>query len=205
MSIGLEIIIIFLLILVNGFFTMSETAVYASRRARLQHRANEGDNKARQALNLAENPNRFLPTVQIGITLIGVLTGAVGGAIISEALAAWMSRIPALEPYAKSTSLAIVVILITFFSMLLGELVPKRLALQNSEKIAASIAGFMTFFSSVIYPIVWVLEKLSNGVMKLLGIKPQKEPQVTEEEILVQLDQGTQAGVFEEAEQDMVE
>jgi putative hemolysin len=205
MSIGLEIFIIFLLILVNGFFTMSETAVYASRRARLQHRANEGDNKARQALNLAENPNRFLPTVQIGITLIGVLTGAVGGAIISEALAAWMSRIPALEPYAKSTSLAIVVILITFFSMLLGELVPKRLALQNSEKIAASIAGFMTFFSSVIYPIVWVLEKLSNGVMKLLGIKPQKEPQVTEEEILVQLDQGTQAGVFEEAEQDMVE
>jgi len=205
MSIGLEIFIIFLLILLNGFFNMSETAVYASRRARLQHRANEGDTKARQALNLAENPNRFLPTVQIGITLIGVLTGAVGGAIIAEALAVQMKKVAALAPYAQSASLVIVVVLITFFSMLLGELVPKRLALQNSERIAASIAGFMSFFSSVVHPFVWLLEKITDLILKLLGVKPPKEPQVTEEEILVQLDQGTQAGVFEESEQDMVE
>ena len=205
MSIGLEIFIIFLLILLNGFFNMSETAVYASRRARLQHRANEGDAKARQALNLAENPNRFLPTVQIGITLIGVLTGAVGGAVIAQALAGAMKKVPALAAYAQSASLVIVVILITFFSMLLGELVPKRLALQNSERISASIAGFMSFISAVLSPLVWLLEKLTNLILKILRVKPPKEPQVTEEEILVQLDQGTQAGVFEESEQDMVE
>ncbi len=174
-------------------------------RARLQHRANEGDAKARLALNLAENPNRFLPTVQIGITLIGVLTGAVGGAVLAEALAIQMKKVAFLAPYAHSTSLVIVVVLITIFSMLFGELVPKRLALQNSERIAASVAGFMSFFSSILYPIVWLLEKASNLILKILGVKPPKEPQVTEEEILVQLDQGTQAGVFEESEQDMVE
>ncbi len=205
MNIGLEILVIFLLILLNGFFAMSETAVYAARRARLQHRANEGDPKARQALNLAENPSRFLPTVQIGITLIGVLTGAVGGAVIADALAAQIAKIPALTHYAQSASLVIVVVLITFFSMLLGELVPKRLALQSSERISAAIAGTMTFIAAVFSPVVWLLEKSSNLVLNLLGVKPSKEPQVSEEEILVQLDQGTQAGVFEEAEQDMVE
>lgn len=205
MNIGLEIFIIFLLILLNGFFAMSETAVYASRRAKLQHRANEGDAKARQALNLAENPNRFLPTVQIGITLIGVLTGAVGGAVLADALAAVMKRATFLAPYAQSASLVIVVILITFFSMVLGELVPKRLALQNSERISAGIAGIMSFIAAVFSPVVWLLEKSSDLVLKILGVKPGKEPQVSEEEILVQLDQGTQAGVFEEAEQDMVE
>ncbi len=205
MNIGLEILILFLLIIVNGFFAMSETAVYASRRARLQHRANEGDTKARMALNLAENPNRFLPTVQIGITLISVLTGAVGGAIIAEALAEQLKRIPVVAPYANSAGLAIVVILITYFSILLGEIVPKRLALQNSEKISSNIAGFMSFVSSVFYPFVWILDKSSSLVLRMLGVRPGKEPQVTAEEILVQLDLGTQAGVFEEAEQDMVE
>ena len=205
MNIGLEILIIFLLILLNGFFVMSETAIFASRRARLQHRANEGDTKARTALKLAENPNRFLPTVQVGITLIGTLVGAVGGVTIADTLATAMERVPALAPYAHSTSLAIVVIFITFFSMLIGELVPKRLALQNAEKIASNIAGLITFIAALFHPVVWLLGKCSDLVLRLLGIKPSKEPIVTEEEILVQLDQGTQAGVFEEAEQDMVE
>jgi putative hemolysin len=205
MNIGLEILIIFLLILLNGFFAMSETAIFASRRARLQHRANEGDAKARKALNLAENPNRFLPTVQVGITLIGVLVGAVGGVTVADTLATAMEKVPALVPYAHSTSLAIVVILITFFSMLIGELVPKRLALQNAEKIASNIAGLMSFIAALFHPVVWLLGKCSDLVLRLLGVKPSKEPIVTEEEILVQLDQGTQAGVFEEAEQDMVE
>ncbi len=205
MNISLQILIIFLLILLNGFFVLSETSVYASRRARLQHRANEGDAKARKALSLAENPSRFLPTVQVGITLIGILTGAVGGTVLGDALAVQMSKVPGLAPYAQSASLVIVVVLITFFSMLLGELVPKRLALQNAERIAANIAGFMSFVYSILYPVVWLLEKSSNLVLRLLGIKPTKEPEVTEEEILVQLDQGTQAGVFEEAQQDMVE
>ena len=205
MNIGLDIIIVLCLILLNGFFAMSETAILASRKARLQQRANEGDAKARKALNLAENPNRFLPTVQIGITLIGVLTGAVGGAVFADPLAVEMARIPALAPYAHSVSLAIVVILITFFSMLVGELVPKRLALHDTEQVASGIAGFMSFISTLFSPVVWLLEKSSDLVLRVLGVKPSKEPPVTEEELLVQLDEGTQAGVFKEAEQDMVE
>ena len=205
MNIGLEILIVLFLILLNGFFAMSETAILASRKARLQQRANEGDAKARQALTLAENPNRFLPTVQIGITLIGVLTGAVGGAVFADPLAAEMDLIPALQPYAHSGSLAIVCILITFFSMLIGELVPKRLALHDTEKVASNIAGFMIFVSTLFSPVVWLLEKSSDLVLRMLGVKPSAEPPVTEEELLVQLDEGTQAGVFKEAEQDMVE
>ncbi len=205
MNLGLEIIIVLFLILLNGFFAMSETAILASRKARLQQRVNEGDAKAFKALILAENPNRFLPTVQIGITLIGVLTGAVGGAVFADPLAAEMDRFPALSPYAHSVSLAIVVILITFFSMLIGELVPKRLALHDTERVASSIAGFMSFVSTIFSPVVWVLEKSSDLVLRMLGVKPSDEPPVTEEELLVQLDEGTQAGVFREAEQDMVE
>ncbi len=205
MSIGLDILIIFLLLLLNGLFALSETSILASRKARLQQRANEGDVRSRKALDLAENPNRFLPTVQIGITLIGVLTGAVGGAVFADSLAAEMGRIPALLPYAHSVSLAIVVILITFFSMLVGELVPKRLALHDTERVAAGIAGFMSFISTLFSPVVWLLEKSSDLVLRVLRVKPIDEPPVTEEELLVQLDQGTQAGVFKETEQDMVE
>jgi putative hemolysin len=205
MNVGLEIIIVIVLILLNGLFALSETAILASRKARLQQRINEGDPKALKALNLSEHPNRFLPTVQVGITLIGVLTGAVGGAVFAEALAGVMSKVSALEPYAQSASLAIVVVLLTFFSMLIGELVPKRLALHNAEKVASNISGFMSFISVVFSPAVWLLEKSSDLVLRLMGVKPSDEPPVTEEELLVQLDEGTQAGVFKEAEQDMVE
>jgi magnesium and cobalt exporter, CNNM family len=205
MGTGTEILFIFLLILLNGLFAMSEAAVFASHKARLQHRANEGDAKARRALTLAENPNRFLPTVQIGITLIGVLTGAVGGVTLADAMATEIEKVPALAPYAHSFSLAFVVILITFFSMLIGELVPKRLALQNAEKIAAGIAAPMSFISLLFSPLVWLLGKCTDLTLRLLKVKPAKQPPVTEEELQVLLDQGTQAGVFEEAEQDMVE
>jgi putative hemolysin len=205
MNVGLDILVIVFLILLNGLFALSETSILASRKVRLQQRANEGDAKALKALNLAENPNRFLPTVQIGITLIGVLTGAVGAAVFSDSLAAQMAKISVLAPYAHSASLAIVVILITFFSMLIGELVPKRLALHNAERVASGIAGIMGFVSSIFSPVVWVLEKSSDLILRLLGVQPSSEPPVTEEELLVQLDQGTQAGVFEESEQDMVE
>lgn len=205
MNISFQILVIFLLILLNGLFAMSETAVFASRRARLKHLANEGDAKARKALGLAENPNRFLPTVQLGITLIGVLAGAFGGALIAGAMAAQMGRVPFLAPYAHPISLAVVVVLITYFSMLIGELVPKRVALQNPERIASGIAGLMSFISRALTPIVWFLGKSTDLVLRFLRIKPNKEPPVTEEELQVLLEQGTQAGVFEEAEQDMVE
>jgi putative hemolysin len=205
MGTGTEILFIFLLILLNGLFAMSEAAVFASHKARLQHRANEGDANARRALTLAENPNRFLPTVQIGITLIGVLTGAFGGVTLADAMATEIEKIPALAPYAHGFSLAFVVILITFFSMLIGELVPKRLALQNAEKIAAGIAGPMSFIALLFSPLVWLLGKCTDLTLRLLRVKPAKQTPVTEEELQVLLDQGTQAGVFEEAEQDMVE
>jgi putative hemolysin len=205
MNIGPEILFIFLLILLNGLFAMSEAAVFASHKARLQHKANEGDSKARKALTLAENPNRFLPTVQIGITLIGVLTGAFGGVTLGDALAVEMEKVPALVPYAHSVGLALVVIVITFFSMLIGELVPKRLALQNAEKISAGIAGPMSLIAALFYPAVWLLGKSTDLVLRMLGVKPTKQLPVTEEELQVLLDQGTQAGVFEEAQQDMVE
>jgi putative hemolysin len=204
-GIGLEIIAIFLLILLNGFFAMSEAAVIASRKARLQQRVNEGDRKAQAALGLAENLARFLPTVQVGITLIGVLAGAVGGATIAEALAAELAKVPALALYAESIALTVVVVLITFFSMLLGELVPKRLALQRPERIASRVAGVMRLISRLFSPVVWVLGRSTDLVLRALGVKQTTEPPVTEEEILVQMDQGTQAGIFQEAEQDMVE
>ena len=205
MDIGIRILIIFLLILMSGFFAMSEAAIFAARKSRLQHRANEGDLRAQRALDLSSKPNRFLPTVTIGITLVGILAGAIGGAPIADALALQLEKIPALIPYSHSIALTLVVILLTFVTMLLGELVPKRLALYNAEKIASGIAGFMSFVSAVLYPVVWLLGKSTDAMLHLLRIKHTDEPPVTEEELLVQLNEGTQAGVFEEAEQDMVE
>ena len=205
MMIGIRILIIFLLILISGFFAMSEAAIFAARRSRLQHKANEGDLRARRAIELSGKPNRFLPTVTIGITMVGILSGAIGGAPIADALAAQLDKFPALIPYSHSLSLTVVVILLTFFSMVFGELVPKRLALYNAEKIASGIAGFMTFVAAVLYPVVWLLGKSTDLMLHLLRIKHTDEAPVTEEELLVQLNEGTQAGVFEEAEQDMVE
>ena len=205
MDIGVRILIIFLLILMSGFFAMSEAAIFAARKSRLQHRANEGDQRARQALELSGTPNRFLPTVTIGITLVGILSGAIGGAPIADTLAAQLDKIPALIPYSHSLALTLVVSLLTFFTMLLGELVPKRIALYNAEKIAGGIAGFMSFVAAVLYPVVWLLGKSTDLILHLFGVKHTDDSTVTEEELLVQLDQGTQAGVFQAAEQDMVE
>jgi putative hemolysin len=205
MYIGIRILIIVLLILMSGFFAMSEAAIFAARKSRLQQRANEGDARAQRALDLSGKPNRFLPTVTIGVTLVGILSGAIGGAPLADALAVQLEKIPALIPYSHSISLTLVVILLTFITMLLGELVPKRLALYNAEKIASGIAGFMSFVAAVLYPVVWLLGKSTDAMLHLLRVKHTDEAPVTEEELLVQLDQGTQAGVFKEAEQEMVE
>ena len=144
MSIGVEILVIFGLIILNGIFALSEIAVLSSRKARLQQRINDGDKGAERALELAENPNIFLSTTQVGITLIGVLAGAVGGATLAGYLAAQLEKFPALQPYSHSLGLGIVVVLITFFSLLLGELVPKRLALNDPERVASSSAPSTT-------------------------------------------------------------
>ena len=205
MNITTEIIIILAIILVNAIFVLSEMSVASSRKARLQQRINDGDRRANTVLQLIENPNLFLATVQIGITLVGVFVGAVGGARLAAPLSVRLATVPALAAYAGSLALGIVVVSITFVSIVLGELVPKRIALHNPERIAALLAGPMILVSKLFRPFVWILGKFTDFVLKMLGIEPGKEPPVTEEEIQLLIDQGTQAGVFEEAEQDMVE
>jgi putative hemolysin len=205
MSIGNEILLIFSLILVNGVLAMSEAALVASRRARLQQKAAEGDKSSNQALKLIDDPNIFLSTIQIGITLIGVLAGAVGGATIAEALAGPLGRISALSEHAETISLATVVLGITILTIWLGELVPKRLGIHSPERIARVVAGPMLVLSRLFSPFIRLMGGATNFVLRLIGIKASSEPPITEEELQMLISQGTQAGVFEEAEQDMVE
>ncbi len=199
-----EFLFIAFLIAMNNVLAMTEAALLAVRKARLQQRVNEGDKKAGFVLKLVENPNQFLSVIQIGITLIDVLTGAVTGATIAIMLARLFEKIPALAPYSESLGLAMGVIIITYFSIILGELVPKRIAIQNPEGIASFFAAPMLFLSKILSPVVRFLSFSTDMVLRLIGIRASTEPPVTEEEIHVLLDQGTQAGIFEEAEQDMV-
>ncbi len=200
-----DIFIIIGLLILNGILAMSETALLSVRLARLHNLANKGDKKARLALKLAENPNQFLSTIQVGITLIDVMTGAIGGATLAFIVSGWFKSIPRLEPYSESLGLIIVVGTITFFSIILGELVPKRFAIQQPEKIASFMARPMEIASKIMSPIVKLLSACTELVLRLLGIQGSVNPLVTEDEIQVLLDQGTQAGVFEASEQDMVE
>lgn len=205
MSISSEILTILVLILINGVLAMSEAALVASRKARLQQQASEGNKASALAVKLIEDPNIFLSAVQIGITLIGVLAGAVGGATISESLAAALINVPYIGPYSESISLGLVVLVITVLTIWLGELVPKRLGINSPERIAQIVAGPMLFISRIFSPLIKLMSGATNFVLQLFGVNPSKEPPITEEELQLLIDQGTQAGVFEEAEQDMVE
>jgi putative hemolysin len=205
MNITTETLILLAIILVNAFFVLSEMSVASSRKARLQQRVNEGDRRADTVLQLIENPNLFLSTVQIGITFVSVLVGVVGGVTLLAPVRNLLATVPALIQYADSLALAVVVIGITFVAIVLGELVPKRIAMHNPERIAGLLAGPMTFVSMLFRPFVWVLGRITDFILRLLGVQPGKEPPVTEEEIQMLIDQGTQAGVFEESEHDMVE
>ena len=205
MSIINEIILILILVLINALLAMSEAALVASRKVRLQQQANEGNKSSELALKLLKDPNIFLSTVQIGITLIGVLAGAVGGSTISEALALVIQDVPYIGEFSESISLVVVVLAITILTIWLGELVPKRLGLTSPEKIAQIVAGPMLFISKAFSPLIKLMSKATNFALSLMGVDPSSEPPVTEEEIHLLIDQGTQAGVFEEAEQDMVE
>ncbi|HEX8552529.1 MAG TPA: hemolysin family protein [Abditibacteriaceae bacterium] len=204
-SVTTEIVFILVLVIANGVFSMAESAIVASRKARLQQAAQEGSSKARAALELAESPNRFLATVQIGITLIGILSGAFGGATLSKSIAAQVASVPTLAPYADSIGLGLVVLVITYLSLVIGELVPKRLALHSPERIASLVAAPMRTLSVIASPVVTVLGFSTDVVLRVFGLKASEEPPVTEEEIKVMMEQGTQAGVFEESEQDIVE
>jgi putative hemolysin len=203
---AIELLIVLLLILVNGLFAMAEMALVSARRARLKHAADSGNKGARAALALAESPSRFLSTTQVGITLIGVLAGAFGGATLSDNLSAWLSgRIPAVARYADAIAIGGVVVSITFFSLILGELVPKRLALSRPEAIASSLAGFMTLLSRIAGPVVWLLSATTELVLRLIPLRHGSEPSVTDEEIKVLMQQGTEAGHFHPVERTIVD
>ena len=204
-SVVLQIAIIVLLILLNGLFAMAETALVSSRKARLRQRAKEGNKGARAALELADSPNRFLSTVQIGISLIGVLAGAFGGATIAEPLAgALRAVVPVLAPYAGPIAFGTVVVGITYLSLILGELVPKRLALNGAEVVASRVAGPMRLLSMITSPVVWFLSFSTETVLRLLRVRHPAESPVTEQEVEILMEEGARAGVFEDEERDLV-
>lgn len=200
----MEIFVLFLLILLNGAFAMSEMAVVSSRKVRLQQWAEEGRAGASTALALANEPSNFLSTIQVGITVIGVTSGAFGEAALSKDLAAWLSQWSAVADIAQGLAAAIVVIGITLGTLIIGELVPKRLALLNPEGIASVMAGPMRTLSAVCYPFVRALSLVTEGFLKLLRIRESAEPFVTEDEIEAMMRQGAEAGIFEEHEQALV-
>lgn len=204
-GIGLEILIIALLILANGVFALAEIAVVSARKAKLQQWAEEGDARARAALDLASSPNRFLASVQVGITLVGILAGAFGGATIAESISAWLQAFPAVARYGDAIGLAVVVVAITYLSLVLGELVPKRLGLSHAERVASYVAAPMRVLSVLAAPIVRVLDASTSFVVWVLRIRPSQDPVITPEELKVLIDQGTESGVFEEVEQEMLE
>lgn len=203
-SVAFELLFIFLLTIANGVFSGSEIAVVSARKVRLEQLANRGNKKAQMALRLANSPNNFLSSVQIGITLIGILSGAVGGATLSRRLEEVIRTIPALAHYSEPLSILIVVTFITYLSLMIGELLPKRIALNNPEKIACSVAHSMHLLAKLTAPVVHLLSSSTDWLLKLLGIQVIDDPGVTEEEIKVLIAQGTEAGMFEEAEQEMV-
>src|SRR2546428_396494 len=198
------ILMILLLVAVNGVFVMAEMAVVSSRKPRLQQLANEGSGGAGVALDLATNPDRFLATTQIGITSIAILAGAFGERTLTERLSGQLEPVEWLAPYREGFAFGIVVVAITYVSLVIGELLPKRLALYNPERIASAMAGLMDFISRLCSPIVALISRSSRLLMGVLRLRPTEEPPVTEEEIKVMMEQGTEAGVFEEAEHDIV-
>ncbi len=205
MGLGLEILVVLLLIALNGLFSMSELALVSARRARLAVLERKGVAGAGLARRLAEDPQLFLPTVQVGITLVAVLTGVFGGARIAVHVQEWIASIPVLEPAAETLSLALVVVVTTYLTMVLGELVPKHLALRRPEHISARVAPAIAWTARASAPVVWLLDRSSAAVLHLFGLHRAARQTVTEEELKALLAEGTQAGVLEAEERDMIE
>jgi putative hemolysin len=205
MGLGLEILVVLLLILLNGLFSMSELALVSARRARLAVLERKGVAGAALARSLAEDPQRFLPTVQVGITLVAVLIGVFGGARIAGHVQAWLATVPMLEPASETLSLALVVVVTTYLTMVLGELVPKHLALRRPEHISARVAPAIAWTARASSPVVWLLDSSSAAVLRLFGLHRAPKQTVTEEELKALLAEGAQAGVLETEERDMIE
>jgi putative hemolysin len=201
----MEILIILLLIVLNGVFSMSEIAIVSSRKTRLEEAVEAGTPGAAVALRLASEPNRFLSTVQIGMTLIGIVTGVFGGERIAQRLAPLLGKLPLLAPYSQPLALALVVLIITFLSLVIGELVPKRIGMHCPERIARLVARPMEGLSRITKPFVWLLSQATELLLKVFRLQASQEPQVSEQEVRSLIGHGTEEGVFEEIEQDIVE
>ena len=199
------LITIGVLLVINAILIMAETALLSTRKARLQNEVNKGNKRASTALKLIENPTQFLSVTQIGITTIDMLLGALTGATIGVWIDAQLNKFPALEPYSTVIGLLVGVLPITYLSLVVGDLVPKRLAMRDPEGVSSSFAGTMMFFTRLFSPLVRFLSFSTESVLRIMGVKATEELPVTEEEIQLLIDQGTQAGVFEESEQDMVQ
>jgi putative hemolysin len=204
-STWIEIFIIILLIILNGLLVLSELAIVSSRKARLEQWAKEGNARAAIALQLANSPNNLLSTTQIGITFISILLGAFGGTTFAEFITRYIALIPVLSRYSEAVGIAIVVVCITYFSLVIGELVPKRIALNNTERLACIVASPIKRLSWLMHPLVVLCSGSTNMLLRILHVKPSADPIVTEEEIKLLIDKGTQAGTFQEFEQDTIE
>ncbi len=200
-----EIIVVLLLVILNGFLAMSELAIVSSRRARLERLAADGHAGARAALSLADDPGRFLATVQVGLTSIGILAGAFSGVTLAQRLDVWLDLFPAVAPYSKPVAIAMIVIAVTYLSLVVGELAPKQIALKNPEAIAVRVARPLAWFTRVAAPLVWLLNISSASILGLLGLRPGFERRVTDEDILGVIIEGEKSGLIHAAEREMIE
>ena len=200
-----EILIIFLLILINGIFAMSEIAMVAARKSRLEADARKGDKTAKKVLELSNNPGKFLSTVQIGITLIGILMGIYSGKKIEHDLENYLSGFTLLQPYKSTLAITIIVIILTFFSLVLGELVPKRIGLAMPERVSKILSYPMSLISIIAAPFIWLLTITTDLIIKILNIKKSEDSYITEEEIKGIIEEATETGAVQEIEQDIVE
>lgn len=201
----MDIIILLVLILINGFFVMSEIALISARKTRIESLSNKGDLKAKTALKLIENPEEFLSTSQIGITLISILTGVYSGEKFSKQLSPYVEQINSIKPYAEEISTVMVVIAVTFLSIILGELIPKKMGLLRAEKIAVSVAGTINMISYLVHPFVWLLSRITNFIFRIFNIKKPSDHAVTEEEIKAMITEGSEQGSIEEDEKEIIE
>jgi Hemolysins and related proteins containing CBS domains len=204
LPLAMDIALLFLLILLNGVLAMSEIALVSSRQSRLQKLADDGNPGARTALALQHEPSIFLSTVQVGITSVGILSGAIGDATLAVPLGEWLASVPALAPYARAISMTLVVCAVTYFAVVVGELVPKRLGLLAPERVAAVIAPPMHLLSLLARPLVWLLASSSTLLLRLLGARRVPDSSVTDDEIKILMSQGARAGVFHVSEQEIV-
>lgn len=200
----MEIFILLALIFINGLFVMSEIALVSARKSRLEHLAEKGDLKAKKALELANSPEKFLSAAQIGITLIAILTGVYSGERFAQYLQPSIEKIDFLKPYADTVATTIIVIIVTFLSIIFGELIPKQIGLLRAERIAKIVAGPMNAFARFTHPIVWLLNKISVLFFRIFNIKRSKDDAVTEEEIKTLITEGTEAGTIDETEQEII-